>query len=81
MYTVLTHKRVDKFLEKHRNVAKKFVKYLSQIEKTPYLKDKNIKKLEGQDGEHYRLRMGKYRLLYEVIDDKILIYFYDAGSR
>lgn len=27
------------------------------------------------------MRIGKYRFLYEVIDDIILVYFYDADSR
>jgi mRNA-degrading endonuclease RelE of RelBE toxin-antitoxin system len=27
------------------------------------------------------LRIWKYRFLYEIIEDKILIYFYDADSR
>ncbi len=30
---------------------------------------------------HFRLRIGKYRILYEIIEDEILIYYYKAGSR
>ncbi len=30
---------------------------------------------------HFRLRVGKYRFLYTVIDDEILIYVYKADSR
>ncbi|EHE0558430.1 hypothetical protein J0E37_000517 [Campylobacter upsaliensis] len=30
---------------------------------------------------HYRLRIGKYRFLYEVLESEILIYAYKADSR
>ncbi len=29
----------------------------------------------------YILRIWKYRFLYEIIEDKIIINFFDAGSR
>lgn len=30
---------------------------------------------------HYHLRIGKYRFLYEVLESEILIYAYKADSR
>ena len=40
----------------------------------------DVKKLQGLSS-HYRLRVGKYRFLFTVIEDKVLVYFYDVGSR
>ncbi len=36
--------------------------------------------MQGAEDD-YRLRIGKYRFLYHVMDQKVLIFFYDAGSR
>ena len=29
----------------------------------------------------YRLRIGKYRFVYEIIDEKVIINFFDAWTR
>lgn len=34
-----------------------------------------------RESHKYRLRIGKYRLLYEIIDEQILIYTYKAQFR
>lgn len=81
MYIIYTHKRVDKFLDKHRDIAKRFIKHLSQLQKNPYDNSLDIKALDWEKWQHYRLRIGKYRFLYEILEDRILIYFYDVGSR
>ncbi|MFA5916767.1 MAG: hypothetical protein WC850_00850 [Candidatus Gracilibacteria bacterium] len=47
---------------------------------SPYQNNLDIKPLKGKNN-HYRLRIGKYRFLYEIIENKILIYFYNADSR
>lgn len=36
--------------------------------------------MQGMNGI-YRLRVGKYRILYEVNDEELLVYLMDAGSR
>jgi mRNA interferase RelE/StbE len=64
------------------NVVKRFYDDLKSITQNPYPSNETIdvKKLQGME-HHYRLRVGKYRFLFTVIDDRILVYFYDAGSR
>ena len=72
--------------------AKKFLKTRSKaererIEKTidklrdgPYnRKDLDIKQMKGRDG--WRLRIGKYRVLYMVYNAEILISVLDVGLR
>lgn len=80
MYQIQTSKIVDKFLEKHLEITKKFILALELLKFSPFENNLDIKPLKWVKN-HFRLRIGKYRFLYEVIDDKILIYFYDADYR
>ena len=80
-YKVELHKEVRKFLQKHEDLRAKIVQNLELIAQNPYNTTLDIVKLQGQNN-HYRLRVGKYRVLYEVRDGEILIiYAYKADSR
>lgn len=79
-YKVDMNKEVRKFLHSHREVSARFISALEQIAQNPFDNALDIKKLQGQSHK-YRLRIGKYRLLYEIIDEQILIYAYKAQSR
>lgn len=81
MYEVQTSKDFDKFLDRHKDLAPKIIKALEDIAQNPYHNQQDTKKLQGFD-KHYRLRVGKYRILYEIREGQILIiYAYKADSR
>lgn len=79
-YAIKYAKQVEKFLDKHKDLQPKVLTALEQIAQNPFDNALDIKKLQGE-GHKYRLRIGKYRLLYEIIDEQILIYAYKAQSR
>jgi mRNA interferase RelE/StbE len=67
---------VKKYIEKLNEPIKGRIKAgLIRLKKNQSQAD--IKTLSGQDG--YRLRIGDYRLLYEIEND--VAYFYDIGLR
>lgn len=37
--------------------------------------------MQGYDAEVYRLRVGDYRVIYEIIDDKLVIVIVRIGPR
>ena len=80
VYKLKTSKIIDKFLEKHKDIRLKVIEKLEILAKDPYHNTLDIVKLSGYEG-HYRLRIGKYRILYEIIENQILIYAYDIDSR
>lgn len=80
MYKVETSKIVDKFLEKHRDLVIRYINCIDIISISPYQNHLDIKPLKWKNN-HFRLRIWKYRFLYEIIENKILIYFYEADSR
>jgi mRNA interferase RelE/StbE len=46
----------------------------------PRRADANVKKLAGYEAR-YRLRVGDYRVIYDVIDAELVILFVGAGHR
>lgn len=68
-YKVLIDERVEKDLEKvPKYVVDKFLKLLDEFEKNPIRPRSgfDVKPMEGYPGNTYRLRIGKYRVLYSV---------------
>ncbi|EGX7216047.1 type II toxin-antitoxin system RelE/ParE family toxin [Campylobacter upsaliensis] len=79
-YNIEYHKDFIKFLKKHQDIQAKVFASFETIAQNPYEAKLDIKKLQGK-ANHYRLRISKYRFLYEVLENEILIYAYKADSR
>lgn len=79
-YRVKTSKNFDKFLAKHKDFAPKVLQSFRILAQNPYENNLDIRKLQNETNK-YRLRLGKYRFLYEIIETQILIYAYKADSR
>lgn len=82
MYRVQLEKKVQKFLlkQKWQPIITQFEKALRELAYDPYENTLDIKIIIWLP-HTYRLRIWKYRFLYEIIDDKIIINFFDADSR
>ena len=61
------------------NVAKTVVGKINQLAENPYAPNNNITRLTGESG--YRLRMGDWRVLYEIDDDTLVIEIIKIGPR
>ena len=53
---------------------------LTSLGDDPRRPDANVKKLVGYE-DRYRLRVGDYRLIYEVIDGQLIILVVGVGHR
>jgi mRNA interferase RelE/StbE len=72
-------KKVGK--KKYKNLYKKINDYVYPLlRKNPYF-GANIKKLKGEFAGLYRYRIGKYRLFYEIDNDKIIVFIVDIEDR
>ena len=81
MYKIEIKKRVTKFLHKQPLwLSQEFEKAMLKLRKNPYRRDLDIKKLHGFSDD-YRLRIGKFRFLYTVYQDRLLVYMYKADTR
>lgn len=82
LYEILLDKRVQKFLSKaDEHIIRLFRSKIEIMQHNPLSEQLDIKKYSEWWPNNYRLRIGKYRFLFEIIDHKVLIYFYDADSR
>lgn len=79
-------KRYEIIIEK---LAEKFITKLPKPEKERILKaifelpnGTDIKQLKGKKSKgFYRLRVGDYRIIYSINNEKLIIYVVDAGNR
>jgi mRNA interferase RelE/StbE len=53
---------------------------LTPLGDDPHRADANVKKLSGYD-DRYRLRVGDYRIIYEVMDMNLVILVVGVGHR
>jgi mRNA interferase RelE/StbE len=79
-YRIILEKPVIKFLQSHNDIAERFFVKAKLIENNPFDSTLDIKKLKWSNTK-YRLRIGKYRFLFRIEQDTVVIYFYDADSR
>jgi mRNA interferase RelE/StbE len=80
MYRVVTTKSFDKALAKIPvNWQKRIVAKIREVAAKPYAPNNNLTKLQGRDG--YRLRVGDWRVIYELEDDRLVMLVLAVGSR
>ena len=80
MYKVQYRASAAKMLRRMpRNVAKTVVRKIDQLAVFPYAPNNNVTRLKGEEG--YRLRVGDWRVLYEIHDDVLVIEIIKIGSR
>ncbi|MEB3885078.1 type II toxin-antitoxin system RelE/ParE family toxin [Lyngbya sp. CCY1209] len=70
MYKVLLTRKAEKFYSSaNRPLARKIARCLEVLEQTPR-SHPNIKSLKGSLSGRYRYRIGDYRVIYQIDDDK-----------
>lgn len=78
-YKLEFKKKALKFFQKHQEMKPKFIEAFKDISNN---KEENydIKKMAGHT-DFYRLPLGKYRAIYTIINDELIILVLDIGSR
>ena len=77
-YKVLFKKSVEKdFGSISKKDVKKILKRIKTLEEEP--RPQSCEKLTGQ--ERYRLRQGRYRIVYSIQDDELTVWVVKVGHR
>ena len=70
-----------KFLDKSdKKLRTKIITIFELLAEEPFSENLDAKPLVNKQG-HFRLRISKYRFLYEITDSELFIYVYKADSR
>jgi mRNA interferase RelE/StbE len=82
MYRILISKKILAFIKGCSPSDRKLIhKKFGLLKENPYSNSTlDIKKLKAKD-DFYRLRIGKYRFIYEIQKDRLLILMMTAGTR
>jgi len=82
MYKIKFSKTVLKFFKKHKwqPVTADFSKAVEILKQNPFDNNLDIKPLLPSKNS-YRLRLWKYRIIFDVIEEELLILVVNANSR
>ena len=77
MYEIEFSQTAEKqFSKLEREIQRRIISTLERIRIKPY---PSVKKLVG--GPYFRLRIGKYRAILDIRDDKLIIFVIEVGHR
>lgn len=77
-YTAVLSKKAQKQLDKlSNNIAEPILETIADLEGNP--RPQGYKKLKGRDG--YRVRVGNYRIIYDIFDNKLIVDIITLGHR
>ena len=80
MYKILYQKRAEKMLERiPKNWSDRIRQKIEELAEAPYGQINNATKLQNRPG--YRLRVGDWRIIYEINEEEIIIVVVDVGPR
>ncbi len=80
MYQVEYSVRAIKTLKRvPANLRDRIMDKIDALAKNPRAPSVHVKKLKGREG--YRLRIGDWRVLYDLDDDIMKVYVIDVGPR
>jgi mRNA interferase RelE/StbE len=79
VYKVVTTKSFARALSRlPANWQRRIVEKIKEVAADPYARHNNVMKLQGRDG--YRLRIGDWRVIYELHDDRLELWGLRSGA-
>lgn len=82
-YKVKYSKSAEKFIKKNKAIGIRFFKAFAEIaEDRENIQTYDVKKFHSKNYDDiFRLRIGDYRAVFRIVDDELLVYVFDIGSR
>lgn len=82
LYKVKYSKNAEKFIKKNKEYGLKFYKAFKDLseDKESFFRY-DIKIFRCSERDVFRLRVGKYRAIFKVVDDEVVIFVFDIDSR
>lgn len=81
-YEIRYTNAAEKFFKKHESVRKKYEEAVRELLTGTHPASLDLKRLRGRHNNYYRIRLGPWRVVYAVINGKIVVIMtLTAGSR
>jgi len=61
-------------------LARRIFSALEKLSKDPY-QHPHSKKMKGKEGNIFRLRVGNFRIIYEIINNELIVFVVRIGPR
>lgn len=72
-YEIQYTKKAEKFFKKHEKVREQYELSIQRLITDDHLEEIDVKKISGKMNEYFRIRLGNYRVIYAVINKRIVV--------
>ena len=82
-YKVKFSKQAEKFIKKYKSVGLRFYQAFEELAKDcESIHSYDVKKFHSKNYDDiFRMRIGDYRAIFRVINNELLIFVFEIGSR
>ena len=80
MYKIVLSKSSEKFIKNSEKILlSRILNKIEKLKENPFPSD--CKRVEGQTGKVFRVRIGDYRILYEILQKEVIIQIIKIDKR
>lgn len=72
-YEIQYTKAADKFFNKHEDVRIQYEESIKELLAGEHPEKVDVKRIRGKRNDYYRIQLGGYRVVYAVINGKIVV--------
>ena len=72
-YEIQYTKAADKFLKTHEDVRTQYEEAIKELLVGEHPEKVDVKRIKGKHNDYFRIRLGGYRIVYAVINGKIVV--------
>lgn len=72
-YAIQYTKNAEKFFKKHEKVREQYELSIQRLITDDHPEEIDVKKISGKMNEYFRIRLGNYRVIYAVINKRIVV--------
>jgi len=72
-YEIQYTKAADKFFKTHEDVRSEYKESLKELLVGDHPERVDVKRIRGKKNDYYRIKLGAYRVIYTVINGKVVV--------
>lgn len=73
VYEIQYTKAADKFLKNHEEIREQYKAAIRELLVGDHPEKVDVKRIRGKRNHYYRIRLGNYRVVYAIINNKIVV--------